>query len=79
MRKNWLTTVAGILSGLGTLPVLVINSGATVPSWWAHVTFPLTLLGLLGLVLLGVSAKGQDEHSTQTQVQVSTIESKETK
>lgn len=74
MRKNWLVTVAGIMAALGSVPILVATSGVTPPLWWAHLAFPFILIGIIGTVLLGYAAKGQDEHSTAAQVQVATIE-----
>jgi hypothetical protein len=74
MRKNWLTTTAGIMAALGTVPVLIAQSGAHLPAWWGTAAFVFVLIGTIGVVLLGVAAKGQDEHSTADQVQLSTIE-----
>jgi len=74
MRKNWLVTVAGIMAALGGVPLAVASSGITPPSWWAHVTFPFILIGIIGAALLGWAAKGQDEHSTTTETQAATIE-----
>jgi hypothetical protein len=74
MRKNWLVTVAGIMAALGSVPILVATSGVTPPAWWSSLAFPFILIGIIGTVLLGYSAKGQDEHSTSAQVQASTIE-----
>jgi hypothetical protein len=62
MRKNWLTTTAGILAALGSVPVLVAQSGVTVPHWWGSAAFVFLLLGVIGVALLGFAAKGQDEH-----------------
>lgn len=73
MRKNWLTTTAGIMAALGGVPVLVAQSGAHLPAWWSSAAFVFVLIGVVGVALLGVAAKGQDEHSTEQQVQVSTI------
>jgi hypothetical protein len=74
MRKNWLTTTAGIMAALGGVPVLVAQSGAHLPAWWSSAAFVFVLIGVIGVALLGVAAKGQDEHSTSDQVQMSTIE-----
>lgn len=66
MRKNWLTTVAGIMTGIGTFPPLLLAAGYHLNQ---NVSLAMFVAGLLGGVLLGVAAKGQDEHSTMTQVQ----------
>jgi hypothetical protein len=74
MRKNWLTTTAGIMAALGGVPVLVAQSSLThIPAWWANAQFYFILCGIAGVALLGYSSKGQDEHSTAAQVAVSTI------
>ena len=74
MRKNWLTTVAGIMAALGSVPILVATSGFTPPTWWAKIAFPFILIGIIGTALLGFAAKGEDEHSTAAQVAQSTLE-----
>ncbi len=71
-RKNWITTLGGIMAGLGTLPMLVTASRVAFPLWWNSVQFPLVLTGMLGTILLGVAAKGADEHSTLPQMEAST-------
>lgn len=68
MRKNWMTTVGGVLAGLGTLPLLVTASHVAFPLWWNDLQFPLLLTGMVGTILMGLAAKGQDEHSTPAQV-----------
>jgi len=62
--------------GLGTLPLLATSSRLALPLWWNHFQFPLFLVGAVGSILLGVSTKGVDQHSTQTQVQQATAEDK---
>ena len=75
MRKNWLTTTAGIMAALGSVPVMVAQSGFThLPHWWGSAAFGFVLIGIIGVALLGFAAKGQDEHSTEAQVELSTIE-----
>ena len=66
MRKNWMTTVGGLLAGI---PGAILASGLVLPPTYHQM---LALMGALGVLLLGVAAKGQDEHSTSTQVAVST-------
>lgn len=74
MRKNWMTTLAGIMVGLGTLPMLATYSHLALPLYWNECQFPLFLIGAIGGILLGVSAKGQDEHSTVRQVEAATVQ-----
>lgn len=73
MRKNWMTTLGGVLAGIGTLPLLMTASHVALPLWWNDCQFPLFLCGGLGTILMGVSAKGIDEHSTVDQVQASSL------
>ena len=73
-KSSLLVTIAGIMAGLGGIPVLVAAAGVAPPSWWTHVTFPLVLIGIVGMVLTGVAAKGQDDHSTAAQIKTATIE-----
>lgn len=73
MKKNWLTTVGGLMTALGGVPLLVATSGYTPPSWWQHLVFPLILIGILGAVITGWAAKGADEHSDQSQVNTATV------
>lgn len=70
MKKNWLTTLGGIMAGCGTLPMIISQSGYHVPNWLG---LTLVLLGGLGLVVMGVAAKGQDEHSTAQEVHTATV------
>jgi hypothetical protein len=72
MFKNWFTTLAGIMAGLGTLPLMVTASHVAFPLWWNSCQFPLYLCGMIGTIMLGMAAKGQDEHSTAQQVAVAT-------
>jgi hypothetical protein len=69
LRKNWMTTLGGVLAGLGTLPLLVTASHVAFPLWWNDVQFPLFLCGAAGTIIMGLAAKGQDEHSTPAQMQ----------
>lgn len=78
MRKNWLMTVAGIMAGLGGVPILVSQiPGINPPHWWQVLIFPFLLVGVVGTVMLGVAGKGQDEHSTQAQTDLATIKNPE--
>jgi len=73
LRKNWMTTLGGILAGLGTLPLLVTASHMAFPLWWNNVQFPLFLCGAVGTIIMGLAAKGQDEHSTIPQTEAATV------
>ena len=73
-KSSLLVTIAGIMAALGGIPVLVATAGVTPPAWWIHLTFPLVLVGIVGTALLGVAAKGQDDHSTAAQIKTATIE-----
>lgn len=64
MRKNWMTTLGGVMAGLGTLPLLATASHMALPLWWNACQFPLFLVGAIGTIIIGVAAKGQDEHSS---------------
>lgn len=70
--KNWVTTLGGILAGLGTLPLLVTASHVAFPLWWNACQFPLFLAGGIGTILLGLAAKATGEHSTAPQVEQAT-------
>lgn len=69
MLKNWVTSVAGVMIGVGGFPLALSTMGYHVNQ---TVSLVMVIAGLLGGVLLGVSAKGQDEHSTSEQVQKAT-------
>ena len=71
MKKNWLTTVGGIMAGMTGVPVILGVSHIAIPNW---LNVALFVIGAIGTVVTGVAAKGQDEHSVQAQVQAATIE-----
>ena len=73
MKSNTLVTIAGIMAALGSVPLLVATSGVTPPLWWAKLSFPFILLGIVGTALMGWAAKGADEHSTAAEVQTATV------
>ncbi len=64
-RRNWFTTIGGIMSGFTLIPIAwgtAINQHVIgnypMPGW----LFLLCVcLGALGPVVIGVGAKGQDE------------------
>jgi len=66
MRKNWFTTVGGIMAGFGLVPIALGTSHVKMPDWMYIVC---VFMATLGPVVIGVGAKGQDEHSTPDQVQ----------
>lgn len=87
MKKNWLTTLGGILGGVGVglfgLPFTVLTYYAQVvknapPEWFNGLTLPLIIAGaflaMVGNVIVGVAAKGQDEHSTVPQVSAASLQ-----
>jgi uncharacterized YccA/Bax inhibitor family protein len=74
MFKNWVTTVGGVMAGLGTLPLVVSASHVAFPLWWNYFQFPLYLVGAIGTIILGLAAKGADQHSTATQVAIASAE-----
>jgi hypothetical protein len=71
MRTNLLVTIGGIMAGCLSIPVGAATLGYPLPKTLAMV---LIVIGLIGAVVTGVAAKGQDVHSTAAQVQASTIE-----
>jgi hypothetical protein len=71
MRKNWFTTVGGIIglfSGLPTVWGNAVKDGMmhTPMPGWLYVICMFCLPLSLGII--GFGAKGQDEHSTPAQV-----------
>jgi hypothetical protein len=71
MRKNWLTTIGGIMAGFGVIPIALGAAKVAMPPWLYILCI---CFAAIGPVIVGVAAKGQDEHSTATQVAVSTVE-----
>ncbi len=71
MRKNWLTTVGGIMAGFSGIGLAAQAAGYHLPEWLGLTLF---LIGSVGAIVVGVAAKGQDEHSTQGEVQAATLE-----
>jgi hypothetical protein len=65
MKKNWLTTVGGIMALFGAIPIALGTAGVHMPSWLYIVCISCSVIGP-GIV--GIAAKGQDEHSTAAQV-----------
>lgn len=76
MKKNWMTTIAGLMVGLGQIPLGLqyAHLPFALPLWWNAAQFPLWLVGTVGGVLVGVAAKGQDEHTTIPQAVASTVQ-----
>jgi hypothetical protein len=68
MFKNWVPTVAGLMAAVGGFPVAL-----AARHYQLNQTFSLVMaiIGLIGIALLGRSAKGEDEHSTPAQVAAS--------
>lgn len=65
MKKNWLTTVGGIMALFIGLPTVLGASHLAVPNW---MNVAAIVIGTLGGGIVGISAKGQDEHSTSDQI-----------
>ena len=68
--KNWLTSVGGLMA---SIPMLVTSSGFTLSPQQQHW---IALIGGIGALVLGLSAKMSSNHSTQAQVTASTVEAK---
>jgi hypothetical protein len=64
MRKNWFTTVGGIMAGFALIPIAI---GTYAHDAGVHIQMPSWLylgciiLGTLGPVVIGVGAQGQDQ------------------
>lgn len=65
MRKNWLTTVGGIMALFTALPPAMGQANMHAPNWLNLSCF---IIGTLGMGIIGFAAKGADEHSTPAQV-----------
>lgn len=57
------------MAGFSGIPVLAGVSHIAIPNW---VNVACFIIGAVGGIVVGVSAKGQDEHSTLNQVETST-------
>ena len=74
MRKNWLMTVGGIMGAFGfAAPPAMGQANLHAPNWLNLTCF---LMGSLGLAIVGTAGKGQDEHSTASQVEQATDQKK---
>ena len=69
MKKNWLTTVGGIMALFLALPTVLGASHLAIPNW---MNIAFVIIGTLGGGIVGIAAKGQDEHSTVQQVENAT-------
>lgn len=67
-KTNLLTTIGGIMAGFGVVPIAFGTAKIALPSWLYILCI---FLAAMGPVLIGVSAKGQDEHSTLDEVKQS--------
>ncbi len=85
-KTGTLTTIGGIISGVGTglvgIPITVTTYYAQivkdgVPHWFSVLTLPMILLGfvmaMVGTVVLGTASKGADDHSTVPQIEAATV------
>jgi uncharacterized membrane protein (Fun14 family) len=73
--KNWVTTVAGLMSSIGGFPVALAALGYHINQTFSLV---MAVIGLLGLALMGLAAKGADQHSIQSQIDAATATVKAT-
>ncbi len=64
--KNWMTALGGFLAGI---PTIVISSGMALSPKWTHI---LSIVGGVGVLIIGLAAKDSNTHSTQDQVARST-------
>ena len=84
-KTSNLTTIGGIISGVGTglvgIPITVTTYYAQivkdgVPHWFSVLTLPMILLGfimaMIGTTVLGVASRGQDDVPTIPQVEAAT-------
>ncbi len=61
MFKKWVTRLAGVMIGLGGLPVAVLFAKVHIPDWWAAVEFPLRLFHIRSADDGFGSADGDDQ------------------
>lgn len=72
MRKNWFTTIGGIMGGFGLIPIAVGTAARELPN--AHIMMPgwmylvCIILAAMSPIVIGVGAKGQDEHPSEDQI-----------
>jgi len=85
-KTSGLTTIGGIISGVGLglvgIPVATLTYYAQIvkngpPAWFNSCVFPMILAGLImamvGNVVTGAAARGQDDVPTIPQVEAATI------
>lgn len=70
MRKNWLTTAGGIITLFAGIPPALGAAHVAMPGWLYMVCI---MCGVIGPGIIGIGAKGQDEHSTTAEVNQATI------
>jgi hypothetical protein len=66
--QNWMTTLGGFLAGI---PAIIIGSGLVLTPKWTQI---LSIVGGVGVLLIGLAAKDANTHSTQAQVTKATAE-----
>jgi hypothetical protein len=59
---NWLPILGGLLAGI---PGIVLGSGLVLSPRWTQI---LSIVGGVGVLLIGLAAKASTTHSTQAQV-----------
>lgn len=67
MRKNWLTTIGGIMALMGGIPIALGSAHVAMPPWFYLLCISCAVIGP-GIV--GIAAKGQDEQSKPSQVEI---------
>lgn len=69
LPTNWKTTLGGVMAGV---PALVTASGF---EHTPHLDHWLNLCSAVGMLLMGMSAKDWNTHSTESEVKTSTAQS----
>jgi hypothetical protein len=70
MRKNWLTTIGGIMALMGGIPIALGSAHVAMPPWFYLLCISC---GVIGPGIIGIAAKGQDEQQKPNQVEIAQI------
>jgi hypothetical protein len=70
MRKNWLTTIGGIMALMGGIPIALGSAHVAMPPWFYLLCISC---GVIGPGIIGIAAKGQDEQTKPNQVEIAQI------
>ena len=68
--KNWVVRVAAAMCALGLVPEALGQKGIHMTGWEYNFCI---YCATLGPIIIGISAKAKDEHSTIDQVQKSSL------